>query len=759
MKTVIIEPRTTDALNPLLSKYKSLIGENKPAMVFGVCRGKLSEGLDFADGHCRLVIIAGLPLAPYRDKKVAAMRNYLNEERRKGAGRDKENSGAIGGDEWYTLQATVAINQAIGRVIRHRFDYGAILFLDDRFGKSGVALNGLSKWVKKEVIHGEDHGGFGSIMVKLAQFFSRIKTDEALMAIAPMGGKKYEEGGFDEATRRERRIKGSAPGGSQQKDYAKGKVVRVKSSDGDGGYLGGVSFDAGDEAEGNIAIESLRASRKEPEKVGSLKEAYFRIGGGGSGFSERAAVKKSSSAEANAAKHRAAAEKAAVSAKGIDARNEYSSLPAPPKSAARPNPYAQKASEKMKKIMSGILNASSADARKNVEKRKKARLGNLLRGELVNREKSKAPPFPPRAPSRSAAAKPKPTQADAAKFQDSLKKNLSSDDFNVIRGLIASVKTNKVSIENSALVRGAFRDMISVFLKRGVHVGRIMFSGLLSMYRHEEMTQRTIYSVWEEAVKKLAEKEQLQDLKLRKSATKMEEVSLPKSSIHNYKISKTGTKRVSSAEEPAPPQDFSTPQQRDEAIAKFSAFTKAQEIMKNRKEEAMKKVREHEKFAKLREKSAVALARPIGAPSAPSTMRPTKRAKSLAAANSSISTFLESRTAKTSSYVPKDAVCNICKSTAVNPHMGRCKHICCLNCWEKWFSQLDRQGACHSCPYCRQNIQEDDLYKVIWDDEKAAREVKKTSHFRPTLSQPCTNDHIDDDNDDDSDDDDLIIVK
>lgn len=36
------------------------------------------------------------------------------------------------GDEWYNQQASRAVNQAVGRVIRHRYDYGAIIFCDER---------------------------------------------------------------------------------------------------------------------------------------------------------------------------------------------------------------------------------------------------------------------------------------------------------------------------------------------------------------------------------------------------------------------------------------------------------------------------------------------------------------------------------------------------------------------------------------------------------------------------------------------------
>lgn len=36
------------------------------------------------------------------------------------------------GEEWYSQQASRAVNQAVGRVIRHRHDYGAIIFCDER---------------------------------------------------------------------------------------------------------------------------------------------------------------------------------------------------------------------------------------------------------------------------------------------------------------------------------------------------------------------------------------------------------------------------------------------------------------------------------------------------------------------------------------------------------------------------------------------------------------------------------------------------
>ena len=56
--------------------------------------------------------------------------------RRQGSGKrahDGSQPASLRGDQWYTQQAIRAVNQAMGRVIRHRHDYGAIILCDDRF--------------------------------------------------------------------------------------------------------------------------------------------------------------------------------------------------------------------------------------------------------------------------------------------------------------------------------------------------------------------------------------------------------------------------------------------------------------------------------------------------------------------------------------------------------------------------------------------------------------------------------------------------
>ena len=57
----------------------------------------------------------------------------------------------ISGSEWYSLEAIRAVNQAIGRVIRHKNDFGAILLMDSRFNNPAI-ISKLSKWLRDKIV-------------------------------------------------------------------------------------------------------------------------------------------------------------------------------------------------------------------------------------------------------------------------------------------------------------------------------------------------------------------------------------------------------------------------------------------------------------------------------------------------------------------------------------------------------------------------------------------------------------------------------
>ncbi|CAF2084336.1 unnamed protein product [Rotaria magnacalcarata] len=166
-KRVIIEQRNKIKFESQMKEYNTII-ENDPrgAMLFAVARGKLSEGIDFSDKSCRAVILIGIPFAPHQDRRVIAKRHYLDEINR-------NNKDLKAGDVWYNQQAFRAINQCVGRVIRHRRDYGAVLFFDQRFGDN---TDKLSKWVRP-FIHKVD---FTGMMKGLKDFFAQYSSTNTI---------------------------------------------------------------------------------------------------------------------------------------------------------------------------------------------------------------------------------------------------------------------------------------------------------------------------------------------------------------------------------------------------------------------------------------------------------------------------------------------------------------------------------------------------------------------------------------------------
>ena len=97
-----------------------------PQILIGVMGGCLSEGVNFSDDVCRLLIVVGVP---YPTK------NLEYDERSKNMG------------DFGSLVAMKTVNQSLGRAIRHKNDYAAIVLLDSRF----IQLRDkLSPWINKK---------------------------------------------------------------------------------------------------------------------------------------------------------------------------------------------------------------------------------------------------------------------------------------------------------------------------------------------------------------------------------------------------------------------------------------------------------------------------------------------------------------------------------------------------------------------------------------------------------------------------------
>ncbi|CRG95602.1 DNA repair helicase, putative [Plasmodium gallinaceum] len=149
-KTIFIEPNKASDLKEILSDYEQVIKKKKKgAILMGVCRGKISEGIDFKDDCCRGVIICGLPYGNVYDSKIIFKKEFLDNFNYE---INDDNTSTLSitpskGNKWYNEEAMRSINQSIGRVIRHKNDYGAIFFLDSRFSNN-QRIKEISKWVR-----------------------------------------------------------------------------------------------------------------------------------------------------------------------------------------------------------------------------------------------------------------------------------------------------------------------------------------------------------------------------------------------------------------------------------------------------------------------------------------------------------------------------------------------------------------------------------------------------------------------------------
>lgn len=170
-KRIFVEPQTKAEFLDAMKNYYATINDPKTngATFMAVMRGKVSEGLDFADMYGRAVIVTGIPFAPSKDPRVLLKKQYLNDNK----------NHKLNGNDWYVLDSIRAINQAIGRVIRHKDDYGGIFFCDNRFHQRRNQ-GYISEWIQNHLQNQNSGEKFDSMLEILSQFYSNAKQKVGL---------------------------------------------------------------------------------------------------------------------------------------------------------------------------------------------------------------------------------------------------------------------------------------------------------------------------------------------------------------------------------------------------------------------------------------------------------------------------------------------------------------------------------------------------------------------------------------------------
>jgi len=82
------------------------------------------------------------------------------------------------GQGWYVQSAGRAVNQCIGRVIRHNRDWGTVFLLDDRFS-SDAQLSQLSQWIRPRV---KKYKGFNEAIKDFRSYMTAVVQDPSLNA-------------------------------------------------------------------------------------------------------------------------------------------------------------------------------------------------------------------------------------------------------------------------------------------------------------------------------------------------------------------------------------------------------------------------------------------------------------------------------------------------------------------------------------------------------------------------------------------------
>ncbi|KAL4481081.1 hypothetical protein ABPG72_015036 [Tetrahymena utriculariae] len=161
-KFIYWEGKTNTETMSAMQDFKQKSKTQKGSAFFCVARGKITEGIDFSDESARAVILIGLPYPPLKNINIQVKKDYLNQQ-------SKLNSQRINGNEWYVQEAIRAMNQSIGRVIRHINDWGSIIFLDERFGQQDI-LKHMPAWCLTQQID-----SFDQALNQLSQFFNEKK--------------------------------------------------------------------------------------------------------------------------------------------------------------------------------------------------------------------------------------------------------------------------------------------------------------------------------------------------------------------------------------------------------------------------------------------------------------------------------------------------------------------------------------------------------------------------------------------------------
>ena len=170
-KPIFRESKTT-GVDDLLLHYSQAISNGQGGLLLSIIGGRLSEGINFSDALGRGIVVVGLPFPNIQSAQWKAKLEYVEKTTADRSG--KREDGKAAASEFYENACMRAVNQSIGRAIRHKGDYASIILLDKRYATSRIERK-LPDWIRQGVERSNNVNSLRGAMKRLSLFFSTKK--------------------------------------------------------------------------------------------------------------------------------------------------------------------------------------------------------------------------------------------------------------------------------------------------------------------------------------------------------------------------------------------------------------------------------------------------------------------------------------------------------------------------------------------------------------------------------------------------------
>lgn len=170
-KALFKESQATGTEDVLTSYTSAVNTTQKGAFLLAVLNGRLSEGINFSDHLGRCVMVIGLPYANPNTAEQKAKIAYI-EEKAVAAGLQAKEAAR----EFADNNCMRSVNQAIGRAVRHKGDWSAILLFDARYAHKRIQEK-LPGWIKASLGAGGAGRRFADVESGLKGFYARKKVE------------------------------------------------------------------------------------------------------------------------------------------------------------------------------------------------------------------------------------------------------------------------------------------------------------------------------------------------------------------------------------------------------------------------------------------------------------------------------------------------------------------------------------------------------------------------------------------------------